>query len=105
MPEVRRPGCPPSTTAPTTSSWTCACERHGFWLDEGEAVRVRELVEERVEGLERAVKAEAEWGNFIDDLRDEPVLLGSPHRQGLSATFSRRAIKRETRLSAGLVIR
>ena len=47
-------------------------QRHGFWLDEGEAVRVRELVEERVEGLERAVKAEAEWGNFIDDLRDGP---------------------------------
>jgi Zn-finger nucleic acid-binding protein len=47
-------------------------QRHGFWLDEGEAVRVRELVEERVEGLQRAVKAEAEWGNFIDDLRDGP---------------------------------
>ena len=43
--------------------------RHGFWLDEGEAIRVREIVEERVEGLERAVKAEAEWGNFLDDLK------------------------------------
>lgn len=49
------------------------CEqKHGFWLDEGEAVRVREIVEERVEGLQRAVKAEAEWGNFLDDLRDGP---------------------------------
>jgi Zn-finger nucleic acid-binding protein len=46
--------------------------KHGFWLDEGEAIRVREIVEERVEGLQRAVKAEAEWGNFLDDLRDGP---------------------------------
>jgi len=43
--------------------------KHGFWLDEGEAVRVREVVEERVQGLQRAVKAEAEWGNFLDDLK------------------------------------
>ncbi|HET9852477.1 MAG TPA: hypothetical protein VFP56_08225, partial [Candidatus Limnocylindrales bacterium] len=47
----------------------CDTNKHGFWLDEGEAVRVREIVEERVEGLQRAVKAEAEWGNFLDDLR------------------------------------
>ena len=38
-------------------------ERHGFWLDEGEAIRVREIVEERVEGLERAAKAEAGWAS------------------------------------------
>jgi uncharacterized protein len=47
-------------------------ERHGFWLDEGEAIRVREIVEERVEGLERAAKAEAGWDKFLDDLRDGP---------------------------------
>ena len=47
-------------------------DRHGFWLDQGEAIRVRELVEERVQGLERSAKAEAEWGTFIDDLRDGP---------------------------------
>ena len=47
-------------------------DRHGFWLDQGEAIRVRELVEERVQGLERSAKAEAEWGNFIDDLKDGP---------------------------------
>ena len=29
----------------------------------------RRIVEERVRGLERAVKAEAEWGNFLDDLK------------------------------------
>jgi Zn-finger nucleic acid-binding protein len=50
-----------------------ACtERHGFWLDEGEAIRVREIVEERVEGLERAASAEAGWDRFLDDLRDGP---------------------------------
>jgi Zn-finger nucleic acid-binding protein len=49
------------------------CEqRHGFWLDSGEAIRVREIVEDRVKGLERAEKAEAEWGGFIDDLRKGP---------------------------------
>ena len=50
-----------------------ACvERHGFWLDEGEAIRVRQIVEERVEGIERAAKAEAGWDKFLDDLRDGP---------------------------------
>jgi Zn-finger nucleic acid-binding protein len=47
-------------------------ERHGFWLDEGEAIRVREIVEERVEGLERSAKAEEGWDKFLDDLRDGP---------------------------------
>ena len=47
-------------------------ENHGFWLDEGEAVRVREIVEERVAGLERAVKAEGEWDRFLGDLRKPP---------------------------------
>ena len=44
-------------------------QRHGFWLDEGEAIRVREIIEERVEGLDRAAKAEAGWDKFLDDLR------------------------------------
>ena len=49
------------------------CEQHhGFWLDAGEEGRVREIVEERVEGLERAVKAEAGWARFVDDLKDGP---------------------------------
>jgi Zn-finger nucleic acid-binding protein len=47
-------------------------ERHGFWLDEGEAIRVRQIVEERVEGLDRSAKAEAGWDKFLDDLRDGP---------------------------------
>jgi uncharacterized protein len=44
-------------------------QRHGFWLDEGEAIRIREIVEERVEGLTRAVQAEAGWDRFVDDMR------------------------------------
>ena len=47
-------------------------QRHGFWLDEGEAKRVREIVEERVAGLERATKAEGDWDRFLGDLRKGP---------------------------------
>ena len=47
-------------------------QRHGFWLDEGEAVRVREIVEERVAGLERAAKAEGDWDRFLGDLKKGP---------------------------------
>ena len=47
-------------------------QRHGFWLDEGEAKRVREIVAERVAGLERATKAEGDWDRFLGDLRKGP---------------------------------
>ncbi|HEY8170087.1 MAG TPA: zf-TFIIB domain-containing protein [Candidatus Limnocylindria bacterium] len=47
---------------------TCE-QRHGFWLDAGEGSRVRDIIEERVEGLERSAKAEAGWARFLDDLR------------------------------------
>ena len=68
--------------------------KHGFWLDEGEAIRVREIVEERVEGLERAAKAEAELGQVPRRPQGRrPVVLGPPHRQGLTT---------EARLRAGL---
>ena len=40
----------------------CA-ERHGFWLDAGEAERVREVMKERVAGLARASSAEAKWAD------------------------------------------
>lgn len=43
---------------------TCR-QQHGYWLDRGEALQVREAMEERVEDLERAQKAEAEWGATI----------------------------------------
>jgi Zn-finger nucleic acid-binding protein len=43
-----------------------ACtEDHGFWLDANEAERVRQLMVERVEGLQRAGVAESEWGDFL----------------------------------------
>jgi Zn-finger nucleic acid-binding protein len=39
-----------------------ACtQEHGFWLDEGEANRVREVMAERVSGLQRAGSAQATW--------------------------------------------
>jgi Zn-finger nucleic acid-binding protein len=34
---------------------------HGFWLDAGEADRVRAVMRERVQGLERSARAEAAW--------------------------------------------
>jgi len=41
-----------------------ACtEEHGFWLDAGEAERVRQIIEERVAGLRRAGQAEVDWHN------------------------------------------
>jgi Zn-finger nucleic acid-binding protein len=39
-----------------------ACKQeHGFWLDRGEDERVREIMRERIRGLERSAHAEAEW--------------------------------------------
>ena len=34
---------------------------HGYWLDAGEADRVRAVMQERVQGLERSAQAEAKW--------------------------------------------
>ena len=45
----------------------CA-DRHGFWLDGGEEGRVRDIIEERVKGLQRAGNAEAAWDRFLDGL-------------------------------------
>jgi Zn-finger nucleic acid-binding protein len=56
-----------------------ACpHEHGFWLDVGEAERVRVLMQERVKGLERSAGAEAafkSWkrsdsGGVLEKLRD-----------------------------------
>jgi Zn-finger nucleic acid-binding protein len=56
-----------------------ACpEEHGFWLDAGEAERVRALMKERVKGLDRAARAQKSWSNrrgsggggVLDQLRD-----------------------------------
>jgi Zn-finger nucleic acid-binding protein len=41
-----------------------ACsEGHGFWLDGGEAMLVREVMKERVAGLARSAAAEDAWAN------------------------------------------
>jgi Zn-finger nucleic acid-binding protein len=47
---------------------TCS-EEHGFWLDGGEEGRVRDIIEERIRGLQRSASAEAAWGGFLDGLR------------------------------------
>jgi Zn-finger nucleic acid-binding protein len=42
-----------------------ACiNEHGFWLDEEESNRVREVMRERVEGLRRSGAAESAWHDF-----------------------------------------
>jgi Zn-finger nucleic acid-binding protein len=54
-----------------------ACtDEHGFWLDAGEASRVREVMKERVSGLQRAGSAQEAWekakrggGGVMDNLR------------------------------------
>jgi Zn-finger nucleic acid-binding protein len=39
-----------------------ACpHEHGFWLDAGEADRVRTVIQERVQGLARSARAEEAW--------------------------------------------
>ena len=43
---------------------TCE-EEHGFWLDAGEDGRIRDVMEERVRGLERSASAEEAWGKFL----------------------------------------
>jgi Zn-finger nucleic acid-binding protein len=47
---------------------TCE-EEHGFWLDAGEDGRVRDIIEERIRGLNRSASAEAAWDSFLDGLR------------------------------------
>ena len=46
---------------------TCHNE-HGFWLDAGEDGKIRDLVDERVRGLQRSRSAEEAWGSFLDGL-------------------------------------
>jgi Zn-finger nucleic acid-binding protein len=47
---------------------TCP-EEHGYWLDAGEEGRVRDIIHERVQGLERSATAEAAWGSFLNGLK------------------------------------
>ncbi len=47
---------------------TCEDE-HGFWLDAGEGGHVRDIIEERIQGLSRAESAEAAWDGLLDRLK------------------------------------
>jgi Zn-finger nucleic acid-binding protein len=47
---------------------TCA-EEHGYWLDAGEEGRVRDIINERVQGLARSASAEDAWGRFLGGLK------------------------------------
>jgi Zn-finger nucleic acid-binding protein len=47
---------------------TCKDE-HGFWLDAGEDGKVRDIIEERIRGLERSASAEASWRGFLNGVR------------------------------------
>jgi Zn-finger nucleic acid-binding protein len=47
---------------------TCE-ELHGYWLDAGEENRVRDILKERVHGLQRAASAEESWRRFLQSMR------------------------------------
>jgi Zn-finger nucleic acid-binding protein len=50
------------------------CENaHGFWLDAGEEGRVRDIMHERVLGLERAASAEQSWHKVVRNLGHRSV--------------------------------
>jgi len=52
------------------------CEKgHGTWLDAGEEKRVLEIMEKRIKDMNRKAKAEAEWGDFLKNLRS-PSFFG-----------------------------
>lgn len=51
---------------------TCR-EGHGFWLDAGEEGRVRDIMEDRVKGLERAASAEESWDKFLRKVGNKGV--------------------------------
>ena len=51
---------------------TCEDE-HGFWLDAGEEGHVRDIMEERVRGLERSASAEEAWGKFLGRVGNKSV--------------------------------
>ena len=51
---------------------TCHDE-HGFWLDAGEEGKVRDIMDERVRGLERSASAEEAWGKFLGKMGNKGV--------------------------------
>ncbi|MEO8456451.1 MAG: zf-TFIIB domain-containing protein [Chloroflexota bacterium] len=44
------------------------CPDHGWWLDNGEEGRVRDIIAERVRDLDRSAGAEAGWHSFLGAL-------------------------------------
>lgn len=44
---------------------TCE-EEHGFWLDAGEEGEVRDIIDDRIRGRNRAIKAEQAWNEFLE---------------------------------------
>ena len=55
---------------------TCP-EEHGYWLDSGEEGRVRDIISERVRGLQRSASAEAAWGGFLRRAQGGRVAVAS----------------------------
>jgi Zn-finger nucleic acid-binding protein len=49
---------------------TCEAE-HGFWVDAGEEGRVRDLIEDRVRGINRSASAEQAWSDFLRSAGDK----------------------------------
>ena len=48
------------------------CEsQHGFWLDEGEEKRVRELMDQRIKDLKRSGAAEDDWAKLLGRMRSK----------------------------------
>ncbi|MBN1303850.1 MAG: zf-TFIIB domain-containing protein [Anaerolineales bacterium] len=47
----------------------CLTEKHGFWLDYGEDVRVLELMDRHKDHYERKISAEAEWMQFLEKIK------------------------------------
>ena len=65
---------------------TCE-QQHGFWLDAGEEGELRDVIDERVKGLERAASAEESWAKFLDNLGSKG---GGGMFGGLRGFFGRR---------------
>ena len=63
-------------------------EEHGFWLDSGEDGRIRDVIAERVRGLDRAAQAEEAWGDFLRGVGSGGVM------NGIRSFFGRRSGRR-----------
>ena len=48
---------------------------HGFWLDQGEAEQVEQLMKQRIKDLARSASAESVWGGFVKGLKSKKSLM------------------------------